>query len=196
MSLTGRVTRRLRDEFLKHRLERGHITQAASAAASTLSFTASPNKPLYFWQLYSVMGSERIHRVIHCFYTNVFADDSAPWFRDVFVEFGTVKYHVAGQYRFWMDVFAGGVRYKAGMPGLRFHHKLAQQIMTQQGAQRWMFHMQRAIEQCRPDWDERDVRILPCIETFLTFTMECYGVQFDFNVVDWIHHFSTRGGSM
>ena len=44
-----------------------------------------------------------------------------------------------------------------GEAGVHFHHKLAQAIMTSNGAQRWMMHMNAAIAQI--DWNSVDERV-------------------------------------
>ena len=188
-----KLTRQIRNDYLKHCIDCDKLTVTETTSPEVLSFTNNPtSETLYFWQLYRVLGKDRIRQVILLFYTNVFNDDQAPWFRSVFAEFGDVEYHTARQHLFWMDVFAGGTEYRGGMKGLHFHHKMAKSIMTQSGAQRWMFHMNNALKQVTPEWTILDPRVVPCIEEFLAFTMTVYGVQFDFNVVDWIHDFSAK----
>ena len=63
-------------------------------------------------------------------------------------------------------------------------------IMTSNGAKRWMMHMNAAIAQS--DLNSVDPRIESCLREFLEFTMETYGVQFDFNVIDWIHTVASK----
>ena len=103
-----------------------------------------------------------------------------------FAEFGDAQYHTRGQLRFWLDAFAGEV-YRAGMAGLQIHHRMAEEIMTERGAKRWMHHMRKVTEQFRAEFDAIDPRIAGCLHDFLTFAMEQYGVQFDFHVTPWIH---------
>ena len=63
------------------------------------SLVASNDKtePLYFWQLYSILGEDIIEKLIRLFYTNVFEDKKNKWFSDEFVEIGSIEYHVKGQ---------------------------------------------------------------------------------------------------
>lgn len=178
----GNLTRLLRDDYLAAHPGVPRLPQ-------TLSFQASwdPQAPLYFWQLYSLLGRQRLERLLHAFYSRVLADAEAPWFRDVFAEFGGVEYHTRGQLRFWLDAFAGGERYRGGLAALEAHHGMAAEIMTERGARRWMHHMRLATGALRGEWDALDPRIAPCLDDFLAFAMERYGVQFDFHVAPWIH---------
>ena len=62
--------------------------------------------------------------------------------------------------------------------------------MTTKGAKRWMMHMNKAIGET--NLNINDPRVENTLRDFLEFTMETYGIQFDFNVVDWIHTISSR----
>ena len=194
MSIPGKVTRKLREDYLKKQLLFGLMTTDKIKSSSVLSYNANPDQSseLYFWQIYSVIGSDKLEKLIKVFYTRIFNDDKAPWFRDVFVELGSIDYHVRGQHRFWVNSFAGGLEYKAGLKGLLFHHQLAKEIMTKEGAERWLMHMQKTLKQFRPEFNKSDIRIVPCIESFLVFTMETYGIQFNFNVIDWVHMYVSK----
>jgi len=48
-----------------------------SVTLSSAQLTADPHttKPLYNWQLYSLMGKDRIWEVVGCFYERVFQDE-------------------------------------------------------------------------------------------------------------------------
>ena len=188
--IVGPLTRRLRTQFLNHKVSVGALEPHVRSDPSTLSFTASLEGTLFFWQLGSVLSADALHRLITAFYTRVFDDTEAPWFRSVFAELGSKEHHIERQHLFWMDVFFGHSRYKGGENGVHFHHKLAQDIMTSNGAKRWMMHMNAAIAQS--ELNAVDPRIELCLREFLEFTMETYGVQFDFNVVDWIHTVASK----
>jgi len=194
MSVPGKVTHILQQDYLKKQVSLGIMTKNQITSSSVLSYNANPDQSsvLYFWQLYSVIGSDKLKKLITVFYTRIFNDNKAPWFRDVFVELGSIDYHVNGQHRFWIDSFAGGPEYKAGLKGLHFHHRLAKEIMTKKGAERWMMHMQKTLEQFKPEFNKLDTRIVPCIEFFLVFIMETYGIQFNFNVIDWVHMYVSK----
>ena len=56
--------------------------------------------PLYFWQLYSILGEKYIEDLIRLFYTKLFNDDKNKWFSDEFIEIGSIEYHVRGQKNF------------------------------------------------------------------------------------------------
>lgn len=190
----GNLTRLIRDDYLDRKRQDGLMTDEVAALPQTLSFQATwdVSSPLYFWQLYSLVGRGLFQRLILIFYESILGDDEAPWFRDVFAEFGDAEYHTRGQLRFWLDAFAGGEIYRAGMAGLHIHHRMAVEIMTERGAQRWMHHMRIAVNRFRDEFDAIDPRIVACLDDFLAFAMDVYGAQFDFHVTPWIHSFHAR----
>ena len=119
--------------------------------------------------------------MITCFYTSVLGDDGAPWFSDAFAELGGLRYHVRGQLRFWMDVLGGRGDYRPGEKGLRIHHDIVRDVMTEEGAMRWMFHMNNTIRRFSSELRSADPRSIDCMREFLDFFMRKYGAQFDFN---------------
>ncbi len=144
------------------------------------SLVASNDKtePLYFWQLYSILGEDIIEKLIRLFYTNVFEDKKNSWFSDEFIEIGPIEYHVRGQKKFWLDIMGGGECYSGGEKKLNFHHNLVKNIMTTKGANIWMYHMDSALN--KMDFSN-DKRIRKCIDIFLNHFMTKYAVEFDFN---------------
>ena len=112
------------------------------------------------------------------------ADDEAPWFRDAFAELGDLEDHVRGQTRFWLNVCSGGPQYKS-LRMLRVKHGLAKEIMTREGADRWLFHFSAALRIA--DLGPERTRVHRCIADFVGFFMERYAVEFDFNVVRLVH---------
>ncbi|CAB9511125.1 Bacterial-like globin [Seminavis robusta] len=132
-------------------------------------------EPLHFWQLYSVIGEEPIHQIVTDFYTRVFDDHDDPSFRDVFTRLAPLNHHIKVQVAYWIDAMGGGRRYPGGEYRLNFHHQHnAQQVMTAQGAKRWMYHMRGALETIKFE----DPRVKPCILEFLTTKMCSYAQKF------------------
>ena len=150
-----------------------------------LSLNASVNieDPIYFWQLQSVIGKKRIKDIITHFYQNVFDDVKAPWFRDFFVDLGPLEYHVNSQTRFWWDLTGPGNEYTGGMKRLKLKHKLAKEVMTDDGSARWMYHFMKALRQS--DLGNQPVRVIVCIIDFINFFMKRYATEFDFNFIDF-----------
>jgi len=147
----------------------------------TKSLMASTNieDPLYFWQLYSLIGSEPIMDLVTDFYKRVFADIGNSWFRDVFVNVAPLGHHIHTQAAYWVDAFGGGRRYHGGNHRLNFHHVYnAREIMNAKGAQRWMYHMRGALMAAK---DQRvfkkDPRVIPCIVDFLEAKMRTYAMN-------------------
>jgi hypothetical protein len=73
-----------------------------------------PSKPLYFWQLYSVMGEERIKALTQQFYTYVFNDEN-DWFRKIFASMTTMEMAIWSASTFFLDVMGGGRHYPGGV---------------------------------------------------------------------------------
>jgi len=148
----------------------------------TKSLMASTNieEPLFFWQLYSLMGVEPIVDLITDFYDRVYADTDNPWFRNVFVQVAPKHHHIHAQVAYWVDAFGGGRYYHGGNYRLTFHHTHnAREIMTRKGAQRWMVHMRAALMAKQSAF--KDPRILPCIVTFLETKMRTYAMDHGWN---------------
>lgn len=147
----------------------------------TQSLEASTNlkDPLYFWQLYSLIGVDPIRHLVTDFYERVFADIGNAWFRDVFVHVAPLEHHIHTQVAYWVDAFGGGRRYHGGNYRLNFHHyHNAKEIMNAKGAQRWMHHMRAALLAAKEQAVfQKDPRILPCIVEFLEAKMRTYAMD-------------------
>jgi hypothetical protein len=65
----------------------------------TLSMVADPDPaaPLYPWQLYSLLGHQKLHAIVDAFYTRVYADAENPWFREAFARISGVEHHINTQ---------------------------------------------------------------------------------------------------
>ena len=145
-----------------------------------ISLIASNDKtmPLYFWQLYSILGENNIEDLIRQFYTNIFNDKKNKWFSDEFIEIGSIEYHVKGQKKFWLDIMGGGEYYTGGEKKLHNYHKLVKNIMTHKGANVWMYHMNKSLDKMEYN---KDNRVRKCIDVFLNHFMIKYAIEFDFN---------------
>merc|ERR1712137_1468185 len=112
-------------------------------APSSLVASPSVEEALYPWQLYSLLGRRRIHKLIHSFYTRVFNDEE---FRVAFANVASKRHHIQTQTAFWIDAMGGGRQYHGGDYRLHFHHTHnASSVMNAEGARRWMHHMTGAI---------------------------------------------------
>ena len=161
----GNLTLKIMKEYLltyysEDILENKKITNLVASNDKT--------EPLYFWQLYSILGEDIIEKLIRLFYTNVFEDKKNNWFSDEFIEIGSIEYHVRGQKKFWLDIMGGGEYYSGGEKKLNFHHKLVKNIMTTKGANIWMYHMDNALD--KMDFSN-DRRIRKCIDVFLNHNL-------------------------
>jgi truncated hemoglobin YjbI len=198
VAATGALTASVRDDYIRRKLGEGSITESEAADAGTLSFQARRNTStrLFFWQLYSVLGMDRIVSIVTAFYEKVLSDSDAPWFREAFASTGDLAYHVKGQTLFWADVMAGGISYEGGMRRVMLKHKMSSDVMNEIGAKRWMHHMQAAIAEHSDELNALDPRIIPCVVDFLQFFMNQYSTQFDFNMVPWMKLLSDRISSL
>ena len=117
-------------------------------------------------------------------YTKIFSDNKNDWFRNEFIELGTLEYHIKGQTNFWLDIMGGGEKYLKSEKAVFYKHKNAESIMTQKGANKWMKHMINSLYEvnlCQLN----DKRIIPCISDFLYYFMEKYSKEFDFNFYEF-----------
>lgn len=75
----------------------------AQVISKSLEADADPTAPLYYWQLFSLLGIEMIHKLVTDFYESIYDDDEeeAAWFRNVFVEIGDADHHITSQTAFW-----------------------------------------------------------------------------------------------
>ena len=171
----GNLTEKIMKEFI---LNYYHKEVLDNKEITSLIATNDITKPLYFWQLYSILGEDNIEKLIILFYTNIFEDKKNKWFSDEFIEIGSIDYHVKGQKKFWLDIMGGGECYTGGEKKLNYYHKLVKNIMTTKGANIWMYHMDNALN--KMDFSN-DKRIRKCIDVFLNHFMIKYAVEFDFN---------------
>lgn len=171
----GNLTEKIMKEYLltyyyKDILENKEITSLVASNDIT--------KPLYFWQLYSILGDIYIENLIRLFYTKLLNDKKNKWFSDEFIEIGSIEYHVNGQKKFWLDIMGCGEYYTGGEKKLYNYHKLVKNIMTSEGSKVWMYHMKSALDELEYD---KDKRVRKCIDVFLNHFMIKYAIEFDFN---------------
>mmetsp|Transcript_19692 Transcript_19692/g.46024 ORF Transcript_19692/g.46024 Transcript_19692/m.46024 type:complete len:241 (-) Transcript_19692:286-1008(-) len=152
----------------------------------SLQASTNTNDPLYFWQLYSLIGEELVLELLTNFYDRVFDDtEEFHWFRAIFEELTSKQYHIIAQTYMWLDCFGCGRMYHGGEFRLDFHHRQtsAFTIMNGRGAERWIHHMKAALDDEIPIGNEvTDSRIRVAINTFLQFFLEYYGDSFGFEV--------------
>ena len=175
------MTKNIRKEYLFEELKLNKITIEDIPEALSLYASEDKNKRVYFWQLYNILGDEPIIYLISNFYTNVF-NDQAEWFKNEFVDLGSIEYHVKGQSNFWLDIMGGGQRYIGGEKMLNKKHKLVKNIMTHEGAEKWMNNMERTLKDITLTKEFEDKRIIVCIYDFVEYFMNKYAMEFDFNV--------------
>ena len=172
----GYMTNIIMNDYVKY-IKRKHNITLNPDAFSLIAPVKSER--IYFWQLYSLAGTDVIEKLIRTFYTNVFNDDQ-EWFTNVFIESGDIDYHVRGQTNFWIDVMGGGKFYKGGQKLLNLKHSHVSEILNDKGAKRWMYHMYAALKSHKSILS-KDPRIIPCLLDFLQYFMDSYAVTFDFN---------------
>lgn len=103
-------------------LEHGIDKDNAKNITTSLTADMDTLKPLYYWQLYSIIGHEPILEIVQDFYERLYGDDQEPWFRDAFVQISDIHHHVQTQALYWIDSFGGGKVYHGGNYRLNFHH--------------------------------------------------------------------------
>lgn len=143
------------------------------------SLFANPDldAPIYFWQLYSILGTKPLEAILENFYGRIFDDEEQHMFKQAFVDNGEIDHHVRTQVYYWIDAFGGGEFYYGSEGRINFHHLChAEQVMDAKGATRWMFHMKRALQDNTPALEAIDPRALPCIYDFIRTKMMKYAI--------------------
>jgi truncated hemoglobin YjbI len=177
---SGYLTDKIRTQYIDSAIEKKLLPVAAHRLAPVLSLTASNDsaKPIQFWQLYSVLGPQRIQAIVRRFYKHVFTDE--PWFTSVFSRISSEERHTLTQASMWIDVMGGGRQYHGGEFRLNFHHTHnAFELMNQRGANRWVELMVQTLNEPGVDFTD-DVRVRPAINTFLEYFMGKYAAEFQF----------------
>lgn len=176
----GYLTQTIQQKYIEAAVVERVLPKDAHRMPDIISLTASSDvqKPIQFWQLYSVLGQDRIVGIVGDFYQRVFADED--WFRAVFARVGGVNHHIGTQASMWIDVMGGGPYYHGGEFRLNFHHTHnAHQLMDEKGARRWVKLMVETLD-ASTDHMTDDVRVRPSINTFLTYFFGKYAIDFGF----------------
>lgn len=172
----GFMTSLLQKEFLDTMVPK---EKHSLSSVKSLYYTDNNTDTLYFWQLYSLLGEDKIRLFIYNFYKRIFDDKEDKEFLETFIYLGDLKKHINGQTNFWLDCMGGGQTYPGGERKLRFHHSLAKDIMNSKGAERWLLHMRFTLLDKKIYLSE-DPRVRPCIIEFINFFMLKYSNEFQF----------------
>lgn len=176
----GYLTESVRQKYISAAIPDGILPQNAHRMAPIISLEA-PNdvtKPIQFWQLYSVLGQDRIVAIVRNFYERVFKDED--WFTSVFARVGGVEHHVAVQAGMWLDAMGAGPAYHGGEFRLSFHHTHnAFQLMNDRGAERWIKLMVNTLDASSMHMT-LDKRVRPSLNTFLAYFVSRYAEEFNF----------------
>ncbi|MFT5741138.1 MAG: truncated hemoglobin YjbI [Gammaproteobacteria bacterium] len=178
--VNGYMTEKIRQQYIQAAIGEKRLPDKAHRIAQIVSLTASNDikQPIQFWQLYSVIGPQRIVKLVIRFYQRVFADED--WFRSVFERVGNLDHHVNTQSAMWIDVMGGGETYHGGEFRLNFHHSHnAMALMNDRGAKRWVKLMAETLNDPATDLST-DPRVRPAINTFLHYFVGKYADEFAF----------------
>ena len=176
----GYMSEKIQRDYISSAIAQEVLPSDAHRVEHIVSLSASNDvtKPIQFWQLYSVLGQDRIVGIVRNFYERVFADQE--WFTSVFARVGGIGHHINAQASMWIDVMGGGPFYHGAEFRLNFHHTHnAIQLMNEKGAERWSQLMNDTLDDSAPHITS-DPRIRPSIDTFLTYFMEKYSREFAF----------------
>lgn len=177
---SGYMTETIRNKYIANAIEGRLLPINAYRLEHIISLSASndSNKPIQFWQLYSVLGPERIVAIMSRFYDLVYNDEH--WFKSVFMSAASKERHIQTQSTMWMDVMGGGQQYHGGEFRLNFHHTHnAMVLMNEKGAERWVSLMTKTLNENDTDLTD-DTRVRLAINTFLMFFIDKYAHDFKF----------------
>ena len=180
----GYMTERIQLGYISSTIEGKILPRNAHRMHEIVSLSApkSQSKPIQFWQLFSILGPDRIVRIVHRFYDLVFEDEI--WFKSSFERVGDMSHHVRTQSSMWLDVMGGGLKYHGAEFRLNFHHQHnALEVMNARGAERWTKLMVQALDESEKHMLE-DPRVRISINTFLTHFMKKYAVDFGFENIE------------
>ena len=180
----GYMTERIQLGYISSAIEGKILPRNAHRMHEIVSLLApkSQSKPIQFWQLFSILGPDRIVRIVHRFYHLVFQDEI--WFKSSFERVGDMSHHVRTQSSMWLDVMGGGLKYHGAEFRLNFHHQHnALEVMNARGAERWVQLMVQALGESEKHMLE-DPRVRISINTFLTHFMKKYEVDFGFENIE------------
>jgi len=184
----GHMTEKIRSAYIESAISKKLLPDNAHRMAHVITLEASNdiNRPIQFWQLYSVLGQDQIVDLVDRFYQHVYADEE--WFTSVFSGIASLRHHVNSQASMWIDAMGGGMAYQGGEFRLNFHHSHnAMQLMNDKGAQRWAELMLKTldesvdaalVESTNPLVNDPRVRV--SINTFLSYFFSKYAEQFNF----------------
>ena len=176
----GYMTETTRANYIAAAITSGVLPKDAHRVPEILSLSAPTDTqmPIQFWQLYSVLGPDRIVAIVGDFYQRVFADEA--WFTSVFERVGGVHHHINTQASMWADVMGGGPYYHGADFRLGFHHTHnAHQLMNEKGAKRWVELMVRTLDGSEAQM-LGDVRVRQSLNTFLSHFLGKYAEDFAF----------------
>ena len=180
----GYMTEKTQLGYISSAIEEKTLPINAHRMHEIISLVApnSQSKPIQFWQLFSILGPDRIVRIVHRFYDLVFEDEI--WFKSYFERVGDMSHHVRTQSSMWLDVMGGGLKYHGAEFRLNFHHQHnALEVMNARGAERWTKLMVQALDESEKHMLE-DPRVRISINTFLTHFMKKYAVDFGFENIE------------
>ncbi len=177
----GNLTLQIQNEYITSKIRDKSLPIDSYDNKKITSLVASnnPSDPIFFWQLYSILGESPIHTLISIFYENIF-NDKDKWFSDEFIELGSLEYHIRGQKRFWLDIMGGGKYYVNGMNRLNLRHTLVENIMNVEGSNKWINNINKALNDPKVHLTE-DCRVLYCIHDFINYFMIKYSKKFNYN---------------
>lgn len=183
----GNLTYQIQIDYLNSKIRDKSlpIDSLDNKKITSLIASNNPSDPIFFWQLYSILGESPIHTLISIFYENVF-NDNDKWFSEEFIELGSLEYHIKGQKRFWLDIMGGGKHYVNGMNRLNLRHSLVDNIMTVEGSNKWLDNMNKALNDSKVHLTE-DCRVIYCIHDFINYFMIKYSKHFNYNIKKVIH---------
>jgi truncated hemoglobin YjbI len=121
--------------------------------------------------LFDLLGESSIRELSTEFYRRVYADDEAPWFRDMFRYRATLQQSIDRQAAFFTQVWGGPKLYTAnhkphclrsyvkdhaGLKMFAMHENVrAKKQITAEGGERWFYHMDATLLHLRPSWEAR-----------------------------------------
>lgn len=190
----GYLTEAIRVDYINMYIKNKNFSAKAFTDMDIVSLYAHISKPIYFWQLYNILGEYHIKNIITIFYTNIFNDKNPInfWFTKFFKEKGNLEYHINNQTNLWLDIMGGGKLYtyilkynKTLITNNNNYFNLNNFLVyniNKKYNDKWILYMIETFKNINTNIF--DNRIITCLIDFITFFIYKYNMPCDFNFIE------------
>ena len=174
----GNLTEKIINKYINYRIK--YNLDLDYNNLKSLIASNNPKDEIYFWQLYSILGKNKIKNIVEHFYYKIFNSNKNDWFKMEFIESGDLTYHIKHQTNYWLDIMGYGPSYFGGEELLNYKHNNIKKIMNSKGSKLWIKYILETLFDLNYHKME-DKRIFITLKEFIYFNMYIYSKQFNFD---------------